>query len=54
MVFIIFYVLNVRSEKNNTKYSSVLLLSLVLFFSERTLSMYELKKNKLHIGLKRE
>ena len=32
--------INVRSEKNNTKYSSVLLLSLVLFFSERTLDKY--------------
>ena len=29
-------ILNVRSEKNNTKPSSVLLLGLVLFFSERT------------------
>ena len=29
---------NVRSEKNNTKHSSVLLLRLVFFFSEQTLS----------------
>ena len=31
------WVYNVRSEKNNTKHSSVLLLRLVFFFSEQTL-----------------
>ena len=33
-----FFTNNVRSEKKNTKHSSVLLLRLVFFFSERTLN----------------
>jgi hypothetical protein len=42
---------NIRSVKKDTKRSSVLLLRLVSFFTERTLSQYLSEKTYIELGL---